>query len=272
MPVLATVATFGFPDFYPPTYLPVYYRLGCRSAQYYRNPQNPARPGDARKIMRDSGLPCDSIHGVFGREYDISTGYERYRLSMMQVYENEGILATELGGPMVVVHPAPICLDGVITEQDREVRVDPLRRSLADLARMGERIRVVYLIENLPPNYYIGADPVQLAELLREVNSPWLKMCFDVGHSHMNGDVVEHLDACRDVIGYLHIHDNNRAADSHLMPFDGNLPWQRQAVALAKLGKKIPGMLECFELEDKLKARVLDGYGEKLAKVIPQGC
>jgi sugar phosphate isomerase/epimerase len=269
MPTLATVATFGFNDFYPPTLLPVYYQLGCRSAQYYRNPQNPARPGDARRIMRDSGLPCDSIHGVFGPEYDVSTDIERYRLSMMQVYENEGILATELGGPMVVVHPAPICANGVITQQDRAARVDPLRKSLANLARMGERIKVVYLIENLPPNYYIGQDPVQLAGLLREVNSPWLRMCFDVGHSHMNGDVVTHLDACRDVIGYLHIHDNNKNADSHLMPFDGNLPWERQALALAKLDKKIPGMLECFDLEEKLKRRLAEGYAERLAKVIP---
>lgn len=269
MPKLATVAAFGFRDFNPPTLLPVYRELGCRSAQYYRNPLNPARPTDARRIMEDAGLPCDSIHGVFGPEYDISTDNERYRLAMMQVYENEGILATELGGPMVVVHPAPICPPGPLPEKAaRDQRIGPLYKSLEHLARIGERNAVVYLIENLPPNYFIGHDAPQLAALIRRLGSPHVRMCFDVGHAHMNGDVVELLAPCLDVISYLHIHDNHRQTDSHLMPFDGDLPWQRQAPMLARLRDQAPAMLECFDSEEKLKLRIAQGYADRLTSVL----
>ncbi|MFW6289247.1 MAG: PAS domain S-box protein, partial [Spirochaetota bacterium] len=135
-------------------------------------------------------------------------------------------LARRLGGPMVVVHPAPAAPEGhTITPDQRRERLDPLRQSLVELAELGEQLGVVYLVENLPGHYWVGNDPVKLAELLREVGSPWVRMCFDTGHARVVGPVPGMLAHCRDVISYLHVHDNDGRRDNHLMPGDGSIRW-----------------------------------------------
>src|SRR3990172_8336743 len=73
MPYLSTVAAFGFADFNPPTLLPLYRQLGCRGCQFYRNPENPPAPAEARRIAEDAGLPIDSVHRLFGQDLDPST-------------------------------------------------------------------------------------------------------------------------------------------------------------------------------------------------------
>ncbi len=263
---LSTVAAFGFDDFDPPRTLSLYRRLGCTSCQFYRNESNPPTVDHAVAVTRDVGLPIDSIHGVFGPSYDPSHPDEQVRQNAVNVYRREGELAAELGGPMVVVHPAPISPEALpITPAQRNRRIAPLRKSMEELARAGENLGVTYLWENIPNNYFIGNDPIQLADLLRQTGSPHARMCFDTGHALMTGTVADRLAACADVIGYMHVHDNDGKEDSHFMPGDGVIAWEpvRDALRAAKLD--VAAMLEVFYLDDKLSACVDSDLPRKLA-------
>jgi len=266
MATLSTVAAFGFDDFDPPVTLGLYKRLGCQSSQFYRNEANPPTVGDARRIAEDVGLPFDSIHGVFGNAYDPSSPDETFRRKTIDVYHAEGELSVQLGGPMVVVHPSPMQpVDQALTSADRERRMDALRKSMADLTRVGEELGVVYLWENITSSYWIGDDPLEIAELLRAIDSPHARMCFDTGHALMTGTVVDRLAKCADVISYLHIHDNDAKEDSHLMPGDGVTDWPavRQTLVAAEIDT--PAMLEVFYLEDRLTQCVESDLPAKLA-------
>jgi sugar phosphate isomerase/epimerase len=245
MAYLATIASFGFADFDPPALLAVYKELGCVALQYYRNEANPPTLSEIKRVAQDLGLPYDSIHGVFGKGYDPSSPDEAFRKASVQAYRAEAELALELGGPKIVIHPGAPADHGQLVDEDQQrQRMAPLRQSLHELAQMGAQYNVTFLIENLPSIYYAGSNPASLAQMIRQINSPHLKMCFDTGHAHMTCDVVDHFKQCFDVIDYMHISDNNRRFDSHLIPGHGTIPWE----TLGPLMKNFPGaaMLELF--------------------------
>jgi sugar phosphate isomerase/epimerase len=269
MAYLATIAAFGFDDFNPSTLLRVYYRLGCRAAQFYRNERNPPDPDDARRLVEDIGMPFDSIHGVFGPQYDPSSPDEAIRKSAVDVYRREGELALRLGGPQVVVHPAPPAeYASQVTAVSRAARVDPMCRTIDELAAIGADLGVIYLIENIPANYHFGSDPMRLAEMVRAVDSPYTRMCVDTGHAHMTAGVAEAFDACRDVIGYIHVNDNPGDIDSHLAPGDGTIDWTAAAACIAKFPANMPAMLELFYPEADMVAKTDAGYADDLVRYL----
>lgn len=263
---LATVAAFGFADFDPSVMLALYRRIGCTSCQFYRNEGNPPTDQHVIETCRDAQLAIDSIHGVFGPSYDPSSPDEDHRRAAMETYRSEGELAIRLGGPMVVVHPAPRAPEGVlISNTHRRQHYDPLMKSMRELAEIGRELSVTYLIENVPDNYWIGNDPIALTDMIRAVDSPNLRMCFDLGHAQMTGNVTDHLLACRDVIAYLHVNDNDGVNDSHLMPGDGVIDWELVRGALDKAKLNSPAMLEVFYLAEQVGELVESDVPEKLA-------
>jgi sugar phosphate isomerase/epimerase len=265
MAQLATVATFGFPDFDPPVILDLFRRLGCTRAQFYRNEDNPPVEQDVLRICRDAGLVIDSIHGVFGDKYDPSSPDPALRQAAVDVYRREGELALRLGGPMVVVHPAPMLPPTRdVPPEDRALRVAPLLQSMRDLADIGRRLGVVYLFENLTPKALIGQDPRQLADLIRQVASDHLRMCFDTGHAQLTGSVAPSISACSDVIAYMHVHDNDGREDSHLMPGDGVMNWNSVGHAISDADLRCSAMLEVFYLRDKLAEYLKPPFPDRL--------
>lgn len=242
MAYLATIASFGFGDFDPPTLLAMYKELGCVSLQYYRNEANPPKLSFVKQVAADLGLPYDSIHGVFGKDYDPSSTDEGFRKKSVAVYRQEAELAIELGGPKIVVHPSSptdFMLPEVVAEHQ-----SPLMQSMYELAEMGQELGVTFLIENLPPNYYAGSNAAVIGQMIRKVDSPNLKMCFDTGHAHMSCDVVETFKQLTDVIDYMHISDNNQKFDSHLIPGHGTIPWETLGTEMKFFWG--PAMLELF--------------------------
>lgn len=262
MPTLATIAAFGFEKLPPDPLLQLYRELGCRSCQFYRNTANPPTVAEALAFSRDANLPFDSIHGVFGPEHDPASPDAHTRQRAIDTYAAEGELALKLGGPVVIVHPAPM-VSSPPTPEALEFRYKPMMKSMEDLARLGEQLGVTYLVENLPPAFAFGNDPAQLASMIRKVDSSHLRMCLDTGHAHMTGSVAAAVAACADVIDYLHVSDNNSLLDAHQTPGEGTIAWQDVGLELAKLGP-IPAMLELFHEPAALRALIDKGLGARL--------
>jgi sugar phosphate isomerase/epimerase len=269
MAYLATVASFNFADIPTGAMLRVFRELGCVRSQFYRNQAVPFSASGARALADECRLAFDSIHGVFGPEFDPSSPDEPTRRSAVKTYENEGRLAVELGGPMVVVHPSPIVPNGVSFTPNDPARAEPLRRSIQELADIGERIGVVYLLENQPENYRIGSDPRLVARFVREANRASVRMCFDVGHAHLTSadGAARALRDCRDVVAYIHVHDNDGKLDRHLIPGQGSVDWSAVGEVIATMPAQTPAMLECFQPEAEFRAEMAAGLGARLARL-----
>lgn len=267
---LATTVPFGF-DFDPARFMRAYGAMGVRQVQFYRNEAKPPTVAEALEAARSAHQRFDSIHGVFGEHLDPTGPDAAHVAHCLSVYEQEGRLARDLGGPMVVVHPSGWTPGRKeLTPQQaseaaapRRPRLDTFMRRLAET---GERLGVTYLVENQPYNCYLGHDPVGLAAQIAAVGSDRIRMCFDTGHAHITADVYRSLQSCAPVIEYLHVHDNDGAADTHLMPGapGGSIDWKRFAQSLRETGLNCPRMLEVFEPETAVEKRAEQGFGEML--------
>jgi sugar phosphate isomerase/epimerase len=147
MTEMAVITPFGF-SFEVVRFLSAWKALGCTRAQFYRNEQKPPTVAEALAAAAKAGIRFDSMHGVFGEHIDPSSPDADHRAKCLTTYEAEGKLASDLGGPMVVVHPS--CWNPgrkEMTPEQIEVTSGPRWPLLDDflrrLAEIGERLGVV---------------------------------------------------------------------------------------------------------------------------------
>jgi sugar phosphate isomerase/epimerase len=83
-----------------------------------------------------------------------------------------------------------------------------------------EQIGCVIAVENI-----FEEEPSTLSALLEEINSPWLRHCFDVGHWNVFAAVgmEEWFAALGGYIAETHIHDNQGRQDDHASLGEGNI-------------------------------------------------
>ncbi|MBL0927309.1 MAG: sugar phosphate isomerase/epimerase [Phycisphaerales bacterium] len=265
---LATVLPFGF-DFDPARFMSAYAAMGVRVAQFYRNVEKPPTAAEAVRLVR--GLHCefDSIHAVFGAHIDPSSPDPEHRAECLRIYADEARLSLDLGVRMLVVHPAapfkePRQLSEASADAIESHRWPAFEDFARRLAEQGEKMGVVYLIENLTRAFPMGFHAGELARRVLAVGSPALRMCFDTGHAHNCGDVVSALRASAPAIAYLHVHDNDGKLDDHRMPGDGTIAWSAFAAALNELRLNVPCMFEVFYEEARVEALANAGLGPRL--------
>lgn len=261
---LGTVAPIGFDDFPPRRWLARFRALGCTVVQAYRNQQAGVTVEQMRAALADGEMPCDSLHGVFGEQYDPSSPDDDARRFAVDTYRREGDLVRRLGGRLVVVHCSTIRREPT-TADELARRWDQLRRSVEQLGRFGGEIGVTYAFENLPGYHPIGHDPAELARVLRQLAVPHTGMCFDTGHALMTGDPAEGIRAAAEQIAYVHLSDNSGRSDDHEMPTCGALDTPAVADALAEVGYRGTLMLEVFHSAAHLDELIADGCPARLA-------
>lgn len=69
-----------------------------------------------------------------------------------------------------------------------------------------------------------------------DLDAPHVGLCFDFGHAHLSGDVVDALEGASGHVIATHLHDNRGVRDDHLWPFDGTIDWGASLMTLQKLG------------------------------------
>lgn len=268
MPIrLGTVAPVGFDNFPPREWLGALRQLGCTVAQVYRNPARKVSTTEIRDALAAGGLPCDSIHGVFGESFDPSAPDEAARRFAADTYKSEGLLAAELGGPLVVVHCSTVREQGV-DPAERAVRVRQLRRSIEELGLYGQSIGVRYAFENLPGYHPVGADVAELASILKDVSAPNTGLCLDSGHANMTGNAVAAVGDAAGQIIYMHFSDNSGKADEHEMPTYASLDADGIARALYSAGYQSTMMLEVFYSIERMRLVLADGGPERFQRLL----
>jgi len=160
-------------------------------------------------------------------------------------------LASEFGCSVLTVHP------GKITG-DREKSFSRMVENLKKLSLEAQNRGIILGLENKE-----GTDPTNLCctvdehlRAIREVNSPFLKATFDIGHANLTcgGDTVKLRDFVRELNGHaahVHVHDNtgvlaeNYFGDLHGAPGEGNIDFS----VLMELDFKGVFNLEVFSMD-----------------------
>ncbi|MGC1629859.1 MAG: sugar phosphate isomerase/epimerase [Candidatus Acidiferrales bacterium] len=113
--------------------------------------------------------------------------------------------------------------------------------SLENLSMFAKARGVTISLENTPDE--LGA-PASLQHFITETHLHDLKLCFDIGHAHVEDGVTTGFEAMRERLVTTHIHDNHGDKDEHLLPFDGTIEWDAALRAIAGLPQPLPFVFE----------------------------
>jgi sugar phosphate isomerase/epimerase len=119
-------------------------------------------------------------------------------------------------------------------------KYDAAFTSLEGLVVFAKARGVTVALENTPDE--LGA-PASLQHFITDTHLHDVKLCFDIGHAHMEEGVEPSFDAMRDRIVTAHVHDNHGEKDEHLLPYTGTIDWKAALASLAGAGT-IPLVLE----------------------------
>jgi sugar phosphate isomerase/epimerase len=106
--------------------------------------------------------------------------------------------------------------------------------------------------------FYIGDCIKDFEKIFKEINSPFLKMCLDLGHAHVNEGITKYIDKFKDRIVNVHYHDNDGKSDDHLNIGEGNINWKQALKSLEKIKFAGPLLSETKDSPAQSKRKLLE--------------
>ena len=107
-------------------------------------------------------------------------------------------------------------------------------RSAQEICRIAEPLGVRVALEIIPNRLSDAASLVSMIE--DDIQAKHAGICFDFGHAHLMGDVVDAIETTAEHLITTHVHDNRGRDDEHLVPYVGSIDWEMALVAMQKIG------------------------------------
>jgi len=92
-------------------------------------------------------------------------------------------------------------------------------KSIMEIKDFAAQFSVEVLIENIPGSF-VGNTIDEIIDISKELK---LGICFDIGHSFLNGNLYEDLKKSIKMVKSIHLHDTRGIVDEHLVPGDGKI-------------------------------------------------
>ena len=201
---------------------------------------NPAAVADLQQWLAQAGLVLSSVHapinesyagGRWGRALSVASPDESERAAAVAESERALHIARRIEVGVLVLHL------GVPRTQEAPGGGNAraaARRSVEDLQRTADPLGVRIAVEVIP-NEISGAG--SLTHFIEhDLEGTSVGICLDFGHAHMDGDVVDAIEAVSEHLIATHINDNRGRTDDHLVPFDGTIDWPAALTAVQKVG------------------------------------
>lgn len=190
---------------------------------------------EIRNEINAEGIEIAQTHGPWRwppRDFEEADRAERFEKM------TKCIRATKiLGSKYMVIHPfMPFGWD---QNPDPEYFWEMNREFLLKLTKVGEDNGVIVCLENMPMPALTIASPANTLKMVKEIDSPWLRVCLDTGHCSYDwaekpGEAVRLIG--KEYLATLHVHDNNGQRDLHWNPYTGVIDWKDFSSALNEIG------------------------------------
>lgn len=218
---------------------------------------HPERVETVLDIFRSRGASCRCAHSDWGEGNELSLPFEGDRKRMIERTTRMLELAAMFGADTCAFHAETWSNDS-FRPRTREQWRDYINGGLEKLLPAAEKYRVVIALENI---WSQMSMPDELNGFLERFNSPWLGLCFDIGHANVVSasgsrscswmpwtckdfgevpwsDTI--LDEMLPNIVTCHLHDNATDTDSHDIPGRGSIDWK---TSMQKLMTSAPRLL-----------------------------
>lgn len=198
-----------------------------------------------RKFIHNSRMHLCGSHAPFGNELDLNSATEENLIRLEQLIR----LLPDWGVTSCTFHI------GLLQVSLDMARASALR-SLERLIPVAEKAGVTLCIENAE---HPGGAVEELLYYRKQITSPALAFCYDVGHANVNGGAVEVLQKMLPDIAACHLHDNDGQLDLHHYPGNGTVPWNQVVPLLKRAPRLTHWQSEVNVLESDISIRKLCG-------------
>ena len=205
--------------------------LFCSRGHFdYRSPE------EARELsswLAGNNMALHSIHSPTTRDFQLTreSGAPLSISDPERLRRQEAVDEIKRALDLVELIPFRYCIQHVARSRDvpDQRRWDAAFSSLEHLSLFARQRGVTVAIENTPGEMATAAN---LKKFLEETRLTSVKICFDVGHAHLEGGASPALDIVRDRVVTTHVHDNRGERDDHLLPYEGAIDWSTTLAAL----------------------------------------
>lgn len=181
-----------------------------------------------KTYAEEFGIALWSFHLAFAPFSDIDISQPEIADSTVAYCRDMIDKATAIGIRTFVIHPS----GEPIREEDRPMRLETAKTSLARLAEYAAQYGAVIAVEDLPRTC-LGRDSSDILELISA--HPALRVCFDTNHL-LREPIVDFIRACGDRIVTLHVSDYDFINERHWLPGEGQICWKEVYDALCAVG------------------------------------
>jgi sugar phosphate isomerase/epimerase len=201
---------------------------------------SPAAVADLQQWLAEAGTELHSVHAPAGEGFSAGRWHAPLSLAstdrdarVKAVGEAERALqiARRIPFKVLVTHlGVPRWVPSAAADNSR----DAARRSVEELSTIAEPLGVRIALEVVPNELSRAGSLVHFVERVIDVAN--VGICLDVGHAHLDGDLVEAIETVSEHVVAVEVHDNNRRSDDHLVPFDGSIDWPAALTSVQKVG------------------------------------
>lgn len=131
--------------------------------------------------------------------------------NLIERYKNDIKNCKQNGIHMVVMH----LTSKSIAPMYSEIGLNRIRQ----ITQYAKQLNVKVAFENTKIKGY-------LEYVLENIKDDNVGICFDAGHYHVHFDDEFNFEFFKDRIFAVHLHDNDKSDDLHLLPFDGTIDWK----------------------------------------------
>ena len=196
----------------------------------YRSPDAMRELGGT---LRDLNLAVHAIHAPAERGFhptresaaplSISDPERVRRLEAVDEIKHALDLAEFFQFPLMIQHM------GGSRDLPDQRRFEAAFNSLEHLHLFAKQRGVTIALENTPGEL---ATPGRLRHFIADTRLSALRLCLDTGHAHLADGIPASLEAMRELLVSVHVHDNHGEKDEHLPPGQGTIDWKAALPAL----------------------------------------
>lgn len=215
-----------------------------------------------KELSKVAGVEIFQVHGPW--RWPVQDSSEEDRCERFLKMELSIRATAILGCKNWVIHPLMPCgVDDIRFMREKETKEVNLE-FFNKLLVVAKKYGVTICLENLPFPDFSLSSPEKVLEIVNEINDENFKVCLDTGHANvLKLDVAEEVYRLKEKLQVLHVHDNVKSMDLHLLPYMGTIKWGSFGCALREVG-----FTGVFSLETIPPKSLPDNLFERACKLL----
>lgn len=177
--------------------------------QWYNKEWNPTQE-EQLKYIKEKGLNVIFAHLGYQNINNLWLEDDNGN-KLVDRYKNDIKVCKENNIPMVVMH---------LTSKSEAPQYNEIGlKRLQEIVDYAESLNIKVAFENTKIKGYLDY-------VIKNIHNENAGICFDSGHYHVHFNDELDFSTFKDRIFAVHLHDNDKSDDLHLIPFDGTLDWE----------------------------------------------